>query len=115
MLNPWKILGIHRKSTDHDIRERYKAIATQYHPDMATGYEDRFVKASKAYHMLKNKKVREKTLAKYFMCKECSKCRGVGAKAKSAGITGKVYTACAACHGAGLIIKEEEEANAIEL
>lgn len=109
MVNPWKLLGVHRKSTDEEIRNRYLLFAKEYHPDVG-GDATKFNIINKAYSMLKSAVIRRAWL-EYFTGSmgQCNTCGGSGVKSKSKGLTSKEYTACKDCSGAGFNIKEEED------
>lgn len=114
MINPWKVLGVHRKSTDEEIQEAFHKQARKYHPDMKKGNEDKFKLFNEAYQMIKTKSLRRVLLDKTLgNCAECSKCAGAGVTTKSKGLTGKIYSACNGCGGSGLIIKETENENVV--
>lgn len=115
MLNPWKILVVHRKTSEGDVREAYYDLARKYHPDMKNGDADKFQVISKAYHLIKDKATIKEFLALLApKPDDCQKCKGQGVLSKSKGLTAKTYTACNGCGGAGVILGEEEDV-AIEL
>lgn len=114
MLNPWKVLGVHRKTPVEAIHKAYITLAKKHHPDLG-GDIEKFRDINEAHEMLATKSAIQFTLNVLFAdAKDCKTCKGEGCKSKSKGITGKVYTTCSTCHGSGLIIKEEKS-NAIEL
>lgn len=124
MINPWKILGVHRKSSDEEVRDNYLAMAKLYHPDKikvgARGSDaayNTFLLATKSYNMIKNKVVRNVNIGHLKVeCDDCTKCWGAGVTTRSRGLTGKEYTACKGCGGSGFIIEEnEDEQRIIEL
>lgn len=112
MINPWKVLGVHRKSTKEDIRNSYISLAKKHHPDTKKGNVDKFHAVTQAYEILKDDKKVETLKALYNTCKICA---GVGCTSRSKGLHQKVYTACKVCNGAGLIINEENDNVTIEL
>jgi len=113
-MNPWKILGVHRKSSDEDIKDAYYKIAKRYHPDMIRGNMNVFQTANLAYLLIKSKHARSAFLFKIGGSKQCAKCRGTGVSSKSKSLTSKEYTACNGCGGSGFVIKEKNDV-AIEL
>lgn len=115
MMNPWEILGVHRKSSAVEIRGAYLDRAAVFHPDIVKGMEVRFVEATKAYEILKDPVKTKKFIAKLVGSKPCAGCRGHGCTAKGKGITAKKYTACDDCGGSGIIFKKEETNVVIEL
>lgn len=111
MINPWKILGVHRKHSDAEIRDAYYEVARMYHPDIlphTNGTQDKFTEAASAYKAIGTAKARAVFL-KQFPGKDCSKCEGAGTVSKTKGLTKREYTACKGCGGAGVIIKEKED------
>ncbi|KAJ8928464.1 hypothetical protein NQ314_018969 [Rhamnusium bicolor] len=52
--NPYKILGVHRRATQQDIRKAYKQLAKEWHPDKSSDIhaEERFVEIKQAYELL---------------------------------------------------------------
>lgn len=117
MINPWKVLGVHRKSSDAEIRDAYYSLAKTCHPDVAGRKQDidKFIDVKEAYAKIETVAARRKFLDTC-LGGDCSACRGSGTITKSKGISGKVHKACTACGGAGVIIKEKEDGTrAIEL
>lgn len=126
MINPWKILGVHRQSTPEEIRLAFHDIAKACHPDKLYGHGvrkgvsaalDTFNEANEAYSILKDAKATSSFIKNAMLfCAECPKCKGKGATFKSVGFTQKTFTVCATCGGAGFLIdNKKEEANAIKL
>lgn len=122
-MNPWKILHVHRKSSDAEIRDAFYKIAKHNHPDvqkydhntpLADYGSEEFVQASLAFAAIETVKTRRKFLDKV-MADDCTKCKGTGTISKSKGLTTKTHTACNGCGGAGLIIKEKKDDGIIEL
>lgn len=117
MINPWKILGVHRKQSDAEIRDAYYTIARRNHPDvqkydhgteLADYGSEEFIQAVQAYKAIGTAKARTIFL-KQFPGKDCSKCSGAGTVSKTKGLTKREYTACKGCGGAGVIIREKED------
>ncbi|KAJ8910877.1 hypothetical protein NQ315_000508 [Exocentrus adspersus] len=52
--DPYKILGVHRKASQQEIRKAYKQLAKEWHPDKTTDQNagERFVEISQAYELL---------------------------------------------------------------
>lgn len=59
--DPYKLLGVSKKSTDADIRKAYRALAKKLHPDVNPGDEkaaERFKEVTAAYNLLSDKDLR---------------------------------------------------------
>ncbi len=54
----YKILGVEKNSSDDDIKKAYRKLAQQYHPDKASGNEQKFKEINEAYQVLSNKEKR---------------------------------------------------------
>ncbi len=61
----YTILGLSKKASDEDIKQRYRQLAHEHHPDKNDGNkisEGRFKEIQEAYNVLKDPKQREKYL-----------------------------------------------------
>ena len=59
----YKILGVNRDATEKDIKQAYRRLARQYHPDVNPGdtsAETRFKEVNEAYEVLSDKEKRQK-------------------------------------------------------
>jgi DnaJ-class molecular chaperone len=114
-MNPWKILGVHRKSSDAEIRDAYYGLAKEYHCDWhGSQWTAEFINANKAYKAIQTAQARRKFLDKV-IGKDCGTCKGTGTISKATSLTTKTHTACKDCGGAGLIIREKNDERTIEL
>ena len=52
MENYYEILGVEESATADEIKKAYKKLANKYHPDKASGDEEKFKKISVAYDVL---------------------------------------------------------------
>lgn len=108
MINPFKILGVHRESDEAAIRAAYVARAKAAHPD-AGGDGEAFARLNEAYKTLMDRRLRSSFLKNMLIrCRECPQCKGTGATYRQKGLLGRVYTLCAPCGGAGCFVKEED-------
>ena len=60
MLDPYKILSVSRTASDAEIRQSYRKLAKQLHPDTNPGdkaAEERFKQVSAAFRLLSNKEL----------------------------------------------------------
>ena len=117
MINPWRILGVHRQTSEEDIRKAYIAHARVYHPDnvgsaLSPDYmQQMFVQVSEAYKILTDRRRLNMFLKQMLaLCKECRACGGKGATYEQVNFHIKIFKACPSCGGAGCIIKENEDA-----
>ena len=59
----YKILGVDRKASERDIKQAYRKLARQYHPDVNPGdksAEEKFKQINEAYEVLSDKENRQK-------------------------------------------------------
>src|SRR5262245_34455549 len=59
----YQVLGVSRTATDKDIRQAYRRLARQYHPDLNPGdkaAESRFKEIGEAYEVLSDADKRKK-------------------------------------------------------
>jgi curved DNA-binding protein len=59
----YKILGVDRKAGERDIKQAYRKLARQYHPDVNPGdksAEEKFKQINEAYEVLSDKEDRQK-------------------------------------------------------
>jgi len=115
MANPWKLLGVHRMSTDAEVRAEYLSLAKTMHPD-AGGSVEAMASLGAAYKLLATVAARAQ-LAAFYDChgKPCGVCKGFGATAKGRGITKVSYYPCDQCGGAGTILTKEINYESIKL
>ncbi len=52
MKDYYKILGVEKGANDDDIKKAYRKLAHQYHPDKASGNENKFKEINEAYQTL---------------------------------------------------------------
>jgi len=52
MSSPYSILGVDRDATSKNIKKAYRRLASQYHPDKATGDSDKFKQLVSAYEVI---------------------------------------------------------------
>jgi DnaJ-class molecular chaperone len=50
--DPYVTLGVPKNASDDDIRRAFRKLAKEFHPDIASGNEERFKKVSSAYEIL---------------------------------------------------------------
>tara|TARA_B100001248_G_C27358370_1_gene445051 strand:+ start:970 stop:1458 length:489 start_codon:yes stop_codon:yes gene_type:complete len=58
-MNPYKILGIDKNSSDSEIRKAYRRLAIKYHPDKG-GDAEKFKEINNAYSILSDKQKKTK-------------------------------------------------------
>lgn len=107
MNNPWKIVGVHRQTTQKELRDAYLTLAKAYHPDKH-GCADKCAELNVAYTLLKNPKKLKAYIAELeILGNICTKCRGNGAHFKQQGLTSRISSGCPACEGSGIIEKRK--------
>ena len=59
MKNPYDILGISKSSSAQEIKQAFKKLAKEYHPDRPNGSEEKFKEINLAHEILKDPKSRQ--------------------------------------------------------
>jgi hypothetical protein len=61
MTDLYRVLGVSRRATDHEIKSAYRRLARSYHPDVSSSPDanSRFVKISEAYRILSDPEKRD--------------------------------------------------------
>lgn len=114
MMNPWRVLGVHQKSSDEDVQAAFHKLAKKWHPDKRGGDKQRFAEAAMAYGLLKTRTARRKFLdLSPLYGQRCPTCLGAGGKSKTKSITEKEFISCNTCHGAGYLITEESNVSIV--
>lgn len=107
MINPYKILGVHRGTVLEDIKAAYKKKMWNIHPDRG-GDTDAAAEITEAYALLYNKKQLKQHLDELSVIGEfCLECSGKGYKYKQRSLTERVLTSCFRCGGQGLTMRGE--------
>ena len=60
LIEPYKVLGIHRRASVGEIRKAYKQLAKEWHPDKVSGGQEKktaaeakFIEINRAYELLR--------------------------------------------------------------
>lgn len=97
-------LGIHRDASEKEIKQAYRELAREAHPDHG-GNVDAFNELSEAYKTIVTPQLKtlyDKTLDKKH--EKCWKCKGTGYKAKQVSFTHREKLICETCRGAGVVV-----------
>lgn len=115
IITPWYLLGVHRMSTDTEVRTAYMKLAKTTHPDVGGSVEG-MAALGAAYKLLATVAARAQ-LAALYDCHgaPCGVCKGLGATARARGITKVLYYPCDHCGGAGTILTKELNYESIKL
>lgn len=98
----YQLLGVHRESTDAEIKAAYRDKCGALHPDRNGGDAEQFVPVAQAYARIKTAPLRkEHTEWMQFMGRVCMTCDGLGVKKKGKGFKLVVVGACTDCGGSG--------------
>ena len=54
MNDPYRILGVNKSSSPQDIKQAFKKLAKEHHPDRPGGDEAKFKQINEAYETLKD-------------------------------------------------------------
>jgi len=98
-------LGVHKGSTEEEIKEAYRGIAKENHPDLTNNDPAKaavMADANIAYGIVGDTKKR-KTYNANQRAKfgECNQCEGKGFTFKQKGFSKKITVACSKCEGTG--------------
>lgn len=109
MENCYKTLGVHKGSSEDEVKAAFRVRAKQNHPDLHADVAsaERMVELNMAYSTLKERRSKQdydKLLA--ILYPECAACSGSGTSIRQRGFHGKEATACAICDGAGRMVPE---------
>ena len=117
-INYYMIFGVKPDADQSEIKSRYKKLAMQFHPDMATGDEEYFKLVTQAYAILSDPYKRavynidlfSGSLSHIENTKSlCLVCNGNGSyvsKVKYGRYKVDSKIVCTTCRGAGIIISE---------
>ena len=97
------ILGVHRQSTDAEIKERYRLLCMKYHPDRDGGVRERFDEIQEAYARLKGVARLRHFKEMEFLGEKCEACDGFGTTRQQKGFHIVATHACPICHGSGYV------------
>lgn len=90
MANPFETLGLPSTATADEVKARWKALASQHHPDRG-GDADIFNTMRQAY---------QDALKKASASKKCATCNGTGKVVESHGFS-SIKVRCKVCNGKG--------------
>lgn len=109
MQTHYKTLGVFKEVSLTQLKARYRALASEHHPDKVLGSVKKkekatgiFAEITGAYAVLsdaKRKKQYDDELA--ILSSECSACRGSGCTYRGKGFTHRTETVCGVCEGSG--------------
>lgn len=104
--NPYRVLGVGRKTTDDEVRTAFHNTIKGRHPDQNGGQVDPlFTMAMEAYNKLKTQDKRDLLQRQMAMLSPaCGPCAGTGYITRQRGFTGVEESICAVCAGAGYTI-----------
>lgn len=103
VFNAYKELGVHRESTDAEIKSVYRTLAMKLHPDRPGSDEGQFLRVSQAYNLLKGV-ARLHTLDELRLRGDvCMNCDSLGVKRKQKRFTHVEISSCNHCGGCGYV------------
>lgn len=100
--NDYRLLGVHRESTDAEIKAAYRDKCGALHPDRQGGSADEFVPVAQAYARIKTAPLRSAHLAwMEFNGVACLNCDALGVRKKGRGFKTVAVGPCCECGGSG--------------
>lgn len=103
VFNSWKELGVHRGSSDADIKAAYKVLAMKHHPDRPGSDPGMFERITKAHSLLKGVARLRSIEEMKLLGVPCATCDGLGVKRKQKGFKHVEISGCVFCGGAGYV------------
>ena len=99
--NYYAALGLKPDATLEDVKEHYRALAWELHPDRG-GNAAKMAAVTEAYSVLKNVKRRKEYDKKLdLVMTDCGQCKGTGRKYVKKGFKKEDAGACGVCEGRG--------------
>lgn len=89
--DPFAVLGLPTSATADQVRQAWRSLASQHHPDKETGNQVEFMRCRDAYNI---------AIAKAEEPLPCETCQGTGKTEVVHGFT-RLKVACETCGGAG--------------
>lgn len=106
IVNHFAALGVHRGSTEDEIKLSWRVLAASNHPDKG-GDAERFASLSTAYRTLTESGERAMYIAKLeFSGRRCINCDGLGYVRKQRGWREFYRYGCLECGGCGVVDRE---------
>lgn len=105
-MNHYKTLGVHKFSSDAEIKAAYGLLAREFHPDRNANDAEkaaRMTEINVAYNVLKNEKTRRAYDRSMVVLKPCPACLGKAVTWKQKGFNKKIAVPCKFCHGTGAV------------
>lgn len=99
----YKELGVHRGSSDDDIKAAHKRLSMEFHPDRPGADSSLFMRVQEAYRHLKGVSRLQHLDALKFQGNPCCKCSGTGTTRKQKKFTVVIFSACTSCGGCGYV------------
>lgn len=101
----YEVLGVARASKPEEVKEAWRRLARQQHPDANIGAEEataRFAELSGAYACLSDEKAKAVYDAGLAIgTNPCGRCEGDGLVYKQKGFTAREHSVCPDCRGSG--------------
>jgi DnaJ-class molecular chaperone len=104
MIDHYKILGVHRRSTAAEVRAQYLMLSKKLHPDNGEGREVEFKQVLEAYDIIAipaRREVYNREIDREF--EACDYCEGAGFHARQRGFTERLHIRCIVCGGSGRV------------
>ncbi len=108
-MNHYKMLGVHKYSTDGEVKVAYSALASQLHPDKTNNDPEksaRMADINVAYNVLKTpakRKDYDVKLSLGLYGKACNTCGGKAVSWRQKGFNKRIAVPCTSCGGSGVM------------
>ncbi len=106
LITAYKILGVHRESTEEEIKARYRQLCMQLHPDRPGADAAKFLEVQGAWNALKGVAPLYRIKQMEFLGVGCPTCDALGVHRTTKKFKTVAVRACNHCGGSGYLLPE---------